>query len=372
MNTLPPFKLERYFAQYEFSAPYLLSASDCESLTMRELLDLADADSLMQWEKLALSYTEGQGLTALREEVSAMTPGLTPDDVLILAPEEGIFIAMLTLLEPGDHIVGVWPAYQSLYDVAHWRGCEFTPWRARSNAGEWEFDLDDLQHCITSCTKLLIINFPHNPTGCLLSRDRLDQIILFADQHKLAIFSDEMYRGLEYDHAERLPAVCELYDQGISLSGFSKAYALPGLRIGWLATRNREWMKRWQIAKDYTTICSSAPSEVLALMAIRARQHIIERNRAIITENLSAARLFFSEFASRFTWLPPHAGTVAFPLWRGEGSIEQFCQQVLATQRVMIVPGSLFDMKGNYFRIGLGRRNFVEALGKVRSFVNTL
>jgi aspartate/methionine/tyrosine aminotransferase len=368
-DLFPPFKLERYFAQYEFKVRYLLSASDCEGLTQRELLALADADSLARWDALALGYTESQGLPALREEVAHMTPGLSADDVLILTPEEGIFIAMQTLLEAGDHVICVAPAYQSLYEIARSCGVELTAWHARPNADKWTFDLDELKRSITPRTKLLVINFPHNPTGFLPSREELGRIVAVAAEHGLRVFSDEMYRGLEYAPGEQLPAMCGLYEKGISLSGMSKSYALPGLRIGWLATRERDVMSRWMHAKDYTTICSSAPSEVLALMGLRAREAITQRNLQIIQTNLNAADQFFAEFASLFTWRKPRAGSIAFPEWRGAQPVEQWCQAVLDAQGVMIVPGSLFDVEGNYFRLGLGRRNFVEALEHVRAFL---
>ncbi|HEY3341641.1 MAG TPA: aminotransferase class I/II-fold pyridoxal phosphate-dependent enzyme [Anaerolineae bacterium] len=369
-DLFPPFKLERYFAQYEFKVRYLLSASDCEGLALHELLALADADSLARWDALTLGYTESQGLPALREEVARMSPGLSADDVLILAPEEGIFIAMQTLLNAGDHVICVAPAYQSLYEITRSCGYDLTPWHARPSEGKWSFDLDELKRSINPRTKLLVINFPHNPTGYLPSRQELDAIVSVAAQNGLRVFSDEMYRGLEYQPGERLPAMCGLYERGISLSGMSKAYALPGLRIGWLATRDGEIMSRWMHAKDYTTICSSAPSEVLALMGLRARQAIIARNLQIIQTNLTAADQFFAEFAAGFTWRKPRAGSVAFAQWLGGQPVEQWCQAILDAQGVMIVPGSLFDAEGNYFRLGLGRRNFVEALEHVREHLH--
>jgi aspartate/methionine/tyrosine aminotransferase len=368
-NLLPPFKLERYFAQYEFSVKYLLSASDCEALSVSELHALADADSRARWERLSLSYTESQGLPALREEIARMYPGLSPNDVLILAPEEGIYIAMRTLLAPGDHVISVFPAYQSLYELARSTGCTVTPWPVRPIEGGWALDVDELRRSITPRTRLLVVNAPHNPTGYLPSRALWDEIIAVAAQHGLFVFSDEMYRGLEYDPAQRLPPMCSAYERGISLSGLSKSLACPGLRIGWLATRQRNLMARWLSYKDYTTICSSAPSEVLALMALRARETIIARNLDIIRANLATAEHFFAEHTAQFMWRAPLAGSVAFAEWRGLQPVEEFCERLVTQQGVMIVPGTMFDMPGNYFRLGLGRRNFPEALQRVRAYL---
>jgi aspartate/methionine/tyrosine aminotransferase len=174
-----------------------------------------------------------------------------------------------------------------------------------------------------------------------------------------------MYRLLEYDEEQRLPAVCDIYEQGVSLSGMSKSLAMPGLRIGWLAASNLEWRERWITYKDYTTICSSAPSEVLAWIGLGARDTILQRNLNIIRENLEHARQFFSQHATLFDWLPPQAGSVAFPGWRGPGTVDNFSQSLVEEQGVMLVPGSLFDFPISHFRLGLGRRNFREALERV-------
>ncbi len=367
---ITPFKLERYFAQYEFKVKYLLSPSDCESLSMSELLQLADPDSLALWNELRLGYTESSGHPALRAEVSRLYQTVTPDDVMIAAPEEAIFVAMHTLLRPGDQVVSVFPAYQSLYELARAIGCDVTPWTLELSAKGWRLDLNQLERALTERTRLVVLNFPHNPTGYLTSRDELDAIVNLARKRGLYVFCDEMYRLLEYDPARRLPAMCDLYEKGISLSGMSKTFGLPGLRIGWLATRERALVERFLAFKDYTTICSSAPSEVLSLMALRAQDAIVARNLAIIRDNLQAAERFFAEHGNQFVWVGPQAGSVAFPQWVGGTSVEQFCQGALDQQGVMIVPGSIFDFSGNHFRVGLGRKNFAEALGRVHDYVS--
>ncbi len=363
------FKLERYFAQYEFKAKYLLSPSDCESLSMAELLRLADPDSLALWNELRLSYTESPGHPALRTEVSRLYQTITADDVMIAAPEEAIFIAMHTLLKPGDHVVCVFPAYQSLYELARAIGCDVTLWTFELGADGWRLDPDQLECALTEHTQLLVLNLPHNPTGFLPSRQELDSIVKLARKCGLYIVCDEMYRLLEYDPARRLPPMCDLYEKGISLSGLSKTFALPGLRLGWLATQERALLERWLALKDYTTICNSAPGEVLGIMALRAKETIVARNLGIIRENLKIADQFFAGQADRFVWIEPQAGSIAFPRWVGGTSVEQFCQGVLEQQGVMIVPGSIFEFPGNHFRLGLGRVNFAQALECVSDYL---
>ena len=168
--SISPFKLERYFAQHEFTAQYLLSPSDCESLALHDLLQLADPDSLTLWNELRLGYTESPGHPLLRAEVARLYRNMTPADVLIAAPEEAIFIAMQTLLKPGDQVVTMLPAYQSLYEIARSIGCEVTPWTLELGGDGWRLDLDRLERSLTDRTRLLVLNFPHNPTGYLPSR----------------------------------------------------------------------------------------------------------------------------------------------------------------------------------------------------------
>ena len=365
-----PFKLERYFAQYEFKLKYLLSPSDCESLSMDELLQMASPGNLALWQGLRLSYTESQGHPLLRSEVARLYRHIPPENIIIAAPEEAIFIAMQTLLKPGDQVVVVSPVYQSLHEIARSIGCDVIHWRLQPGMDKrWHLELSQLEDSLTARTRLLVINFPHNPTGYTLSGGELDWVIGLARRHGLTLFSDEMYRLLEYKPSMQLPPVCDLYEKGISLSGLSKSMALPGLRMGWLATQEGALMERWLAFKDYTTICNSAPGEILGLIALQNKERILRRNLDIIRENLKSAGRFFGEHAHIFSWFSPKAGSVAFPEWRGEGSVEQFCQEVLEKQGVMIVPGSLFDFPGNHFRVGLGRKNLPEALGQVAEYL---
>jgi aspartate/methionine/tyrosine aminotransferase len=368
-DKIAPFKLERYFAKYEFTAKYLLSSSDCESLDMQELLSMSDEEGLALWHDLKLGYTESQGHPLLRQQIASAYEKIDPNQVLTLSPEEGIFIALQTLLQPGDRVITTFPAYQSLYEIARSLGCEVMPWSLEVGDGAWRLDVDALEGMLDASTKLLIINFPHNPTGYLPPRADLERIVELCRSHGITLFSDEMYRLLEYDPAQRLPAVCDLYERGISLSGLSKSLALPGLRVGWLATRDAALFQRWLIYKDYTTICSSAPGEILALIALRVQQRILERNLGIIHSNLVIAEQFFAQFRHLLEWLPPQAGSIAFPRLVYDVPVDEFCLDVVTNRSIMLAPGDLFDYPGSHFRLGLGRRNFHRAIDHLRPYL---
>jgi aspartate/methionine/tyrosine aminotransferase len=357
-----PFALERYFAKYEFAVEHLLSASDPESLTLQELLALADTQSLALWQELKLAYTESQGHPLLREAIAGTYSSIDPRDVLVAVPEEAIFIAMNCLLRPGDHVIATFPAYQSLHEIAGSLGCRLTRWPLSQNGERWELDLGLLADSLADDTRLIVINFPHNPTGYLPEQATLDAILDLARRRGVYIFSDEMYRRLEYTPERRLPAVCDLYERGVSLSGLSKTFGLPGLRLGWLATADRELLASCAVFKDYTTICGSAPSEILGIMALRASERIIARNLAIIRANLHLADEFFVRQQDRFTWLRPQAGPVCLPRLLSDLSVAALCEGLLERKSVMLLPGEVFEFGDNYFRLGLGRRDFPEGL----------
>ena len=218
---LDPFKLERYLAQYEFTAPHQLSCSDCDGIEMSELLSLADGESRQLWESLTLGYTEAPGHPLLRSEIAGMYSGAGADDVLVAAPEELIFLAVNSIVRNGDHVVCTFPAYQSLYQIAEGMHCEVTFWQADEKQG-WRFEPARLAEMIRPSTRLIVVNFPHNPTGALPSRDDFDAVVEIARRHNLTLLCDEMYRLLEYDEAARLPAAVEVYERAVSLSGMSK------------------------------------------------------------------------------------------------------------------------------------------------------
>lgn len=360
-----PFTLERYFDKYEFSTPYLLSSSDCEPIRLNELLELSDETTRNKWDNLKLGYTESKGNPELREEITKLYSTIQSDDVIVLVPEEGIFVAMNVLLERGDHVITTFPGYQSLYQVASDIGCEISKWTPDQNSN---FSIADLKSLITDKTKLIVINFPHNPTGELISIKAFNEVVQLAREKNVFLFSDEMYRFMEYDEKDRLPSASDLYENAISLFGLSKTFGLPGLRIGWLTTKNKKIMSEIVSFKDYTTICNNAPGELLGIIALQNKERLIKRSLSIIQNNLGLIKRFAARNNDWFLWKEPKAGSIAFPELKIKESTMDFCQQLVKEKGVMLLPNEVYDYSKKHVRIGFGRQNLPEALKNFEIF----
>lgn len=366
---IAPFLLERYFAKYEFSARYLLSSSDCEAVSMADLLAKADRDNSLLWEELRLGYTESWGHPLLRETIAGLYTDLEAKDVLVIVPEEGIFLSMHALLEPGDHVVCTYPGYQSLHEVARSIGCELSTWEPDEGRG-WYFDIQDLDSLMREDTKLVVVNFPHNPTGYLPSREDFDALIEIVRSYGAYLFSDEMYRYLEVEEGTRLPAACDVYSRAYSLSGLSKAFGMPGLRIGWLATRDLEGLNQVSRLKDYTTICSSAPSELLAIMALNNRSPLLEDQRARLLRNLNLLDTFFQDYQDFFRWNRPLGGSICFPRMTAVDDTYEFCERLVQETGIMLAPSRAFHFGDHHVRVGFGRENMPVVLERFEAYLN--
>jgi aspartate/methionine/tyrosine aminotransferase len=366
MPALPEFRLESYFARWEFTARYNLTASDAQSLRLAELLDLADADGRARWDSLQLGYTESRGLPALREQIAATYEQVTPDDVLCFAgAEEALYLAMQVLLDPGDHAVVITPNYQAAETVPL-SICDVTGVALRAADG-WALDLDEVTRALRPGTRLLSVNFPNNPTGAVPDPGTWQQLVALCGERGITLFSDEVYRGLEQAPRSPLPQAADLLPGALSLNVMSKAYGLPGLRIGWIACRDQAVLGRLQRAKDYTTICNSAPSEVLALIALRAREQGLARTRRIVAANLPVFDEFFRRFAGLFEWERPQGGCVSFPRYLGPDGAEAMCADLVTEAGVLLLPASMYQSQltpvpADRFRVGVGRSDPLEGL----------
>ena len=366
---ITPFAIERYFAKYEFTAQYLLSSSDCESFSLSEVLEMADAETKRLWDKLELGYTEALGHPMLRAAIAEIYNGIQIEDVIVVVPEEGIFLLMHAMLEPGDHVVCTFPAYQSLYEVARSIGCEISKWEPDESKG-WRFDIQLFEEMLQDNTRLVVVNFPHNPTGFVPPALDYEALMNLVRQRNIYLLSDEMYRFLEVDDNNRLPAACELYENAFSLCGLSKTFGLPGLRIGWIVARNPDVLERVSQLKDYTTICNSAPSEILAIMALRNKDKIIGLQKVRVDKNLKILDNFMGEYTDCFTWNRPLGGSICFPRSLVSHNTFAFCEQLVKETGIMLLPSQTFMFGDNHVRVGYGRENFPEVLNRFADYLN--
>lgn len=368
---LPQFKLEEYFAKYEFVAPYMMGSSDPETHILTELVSMADDECRFLWDNLKFSYTETHGLPLLREEIRKIYSAQGKDNILVFSgAEEAIYITMQVMLKPNDHVVILTPCYQSLKEIPKTVGASVTECSLDWINKSWSFNLEKFEQTVTKKTKLIIINFPHNPTGFQPSQELFKDIINIAKQHDAYIFSDEVYRLSEQSSSDCLPNAVDCYEKALSLSVMSKSFGFPGLRIGWLALHDKNLLHNLASYKNYTSICNSAPSEILSLIALRNKEHILQRNRNIAKNNLDLLDNFFNRYDSVYEWYRPMAGFINFPRLSHHISIDEFAEKLINQEGVIILPGTLFDNSNNHFRLGFGRRNLPEALGRLERFTN--
>lgn len=364
------FKLEEYLTKYEFSAQYLLCCSDAETVSMSELVDIASKEDKKLWDNLTLKYTEPYGHPLLRENIAnSLFPGLLAENILCFAgAEEGIFCALHSLIEAGDHAIVLTPCYQSLLEIPKLKGAEISEVQLKEE-NHWRIDLNIIQEIIRPNTKCIIINFPHNPTGQVIEEEELEALITICASKGIWLFSDEVYRLLgKPNKMWASPAAC-LYDKALSLGVMSKSFGMAGLRVGWVACKNKELLYKMKLLKDYLSICNSAPAEILSIIALNNKDTILNRNNQIIKDNLMLLDQFFIEYVHLFEWIKPQGGCVGFVKYKGDKTIDSFCDNLVNKKSVLLLPASIYNHNSNYFRIGFGRKNMPEALERLKEFL---
>ncbi|MCP4330902.1 MAG: aminotransferase class I/II-fold pyridoxal phosphate-dependent enzyme [Alphaproteobacteria bacterium] len=369
------FALERYFSTWEFAARYHMTASDMESLSLPDLLAMASPEDREAFETQWLGYSETFGLAELRATIAATYDTATADDILCFAgAEEGVYTAMRVLLDADSHAIVAVPNYQAAETVPL-DICAVTGVPLDADDG-WSLDIDRVAQAIRPNTKVVSINFPNNPTGAILDRERFDALVELCRTHGLYLFSDEVYRLVERDPALRLPQAADVYERGLSLHVMSKVYGLPGLRIGWIMTKDSGVRQRMERYKHYLSICNSGPSEWLALIALKARDRILARNRALVDANAAKLDAFFGEYPDLFEWRRSDGGCVGYPRYLGAGSADEFCEDLVDRAGILLLPpkvyrSELIDTPQDRFRIGFGRAGIDEGLAAFRAYLNS-
>lgn len=368
--TINIFKLEEYLTKHEFSSPYLLCCSDAESFSMQEVIEMATPQDRKLWDNLRLGYTEPWGMPLLREEIAhSLYKGMAPENILCFAgAEEAIFAALSVLCHQSDHVIALSPCYQSLLEVPRSNGAEVTDISLRED-NNWRIDLDEIKKAIKPNTKCIVINFPHNPTGQVISPDELTDLVALCDKHGIWLFSDEVYRLLGAPKDPWAKPAAEIYPKAISLGVMSKAFGMAGLRVGWVACQDAGMLNKFKQMKDYLSICNSAPSEVLSLIALKQKEQILARNNQIVSGNLTLLDSFMLKYSDLFSWVRPEGGCVGFINYKGTESIDQFSKRLIQQKGVLLMPASVYDYPSNHFRVGFGRKNMPEALSKLEEFL---
>lgn len=366
MPTLPDFRLETHFSKWEFKARYHMTASDAESMSLPDLLAMASPEDRAGFENMWLGYTETYGAPDLREAIAGTFMRQSADDILCFAgASEGIFAANTVLLEKDSHAIVVTPNYQS-HETMPLAICEVTGVPLDPN-DNWSLDIDRIAAAIRPNTRLVTINFPHNPTGAILPLERYRALIELCRTHGIYILHDEIFNGLGASDAEHLPYIADEYERGLSLGVMSKSYGLPGLRVGWIACQDREALSKMERLKHYLSICNSGPSERLTMIALNNREKILARNCAIVDENLPKWDAFFARHSDLFEWQRPDGACMGFPRYKGSDGVEAFCASLVEESGVLFLPSTIYSSElgptpTDRFRLGFGRRNLDEGI----------
>lgn len=349
---LEQFDMERMQSTYEHQVAYNLSESGVRPLTVRELLG-PDADGLLDQ---PLIYTQSNGTEPLRAAIAALYPGASPAHVEVTnGGAEANFVTLFQLVEPGDEVALLVPTYMQSRGLARAFGGTVREWRLIEDhdAGRWRPDLDALAAIVSPRTKLIVLCTPNNPTGARLTAAELDAIAAIADAHGAWIVSDEIYRGAELDGVES-PSMWGRSERVIVTSGLSKAYGLPGLRIGWIVAPPALIERLWA-CHDYTTIAPGALNDRLATAALAPtrRATLLARTRAIVGANLPLMARWLGERAPALGWIPPEAGAIVYVRYQHALNSTRLVTRLREEHGVLIVPGDHFGMDG-YLRIGYG------------------
>lgn len=360
------FRLVSWLAEWEHRVRHVLSSSYPESLSINALLGMADLQEDFAWLDLTLDYPPLRGAAALLEKISALYATVDPNQVVSFAGgDEALYATFHALLDRDAHVIVPTPNYQSLETIPL-SLCAVTGIPLDSRR-DWSLDLDRVRDALRPNTRLIVINFPHNPTGAVLPRATLDALIDLCRARGIWLLSDEVYRMTEYDERDRLPPVVDLYERGISLNVTSKAYALPGLRIGWIACRDADLLDRAVRMKQYLSVCNALPAEYLATAALAIGPRLVERVMTIARVNRDRLSAVLQRHPALFQWAPPKAGVLAYPKYLGNDGAERFAERLARDRGVLVVPSTIYaseldHVSPDYLRIGFGKSDLVSAL----------
>lgn len=343
-----PFDLERWQSLHEHAVDINLSESGVHPLRVRELLQTGTPDALLA---LELGYTQTNGTVALRESIAGLYPGAGPDQILVTnGGSEANFITCWHLVEPGDEVVVVQPNYMQVPGVARSFGATVRAVWLSEGPERWELDLAAVRDAVGPRTRLIAVCNPNNPTGSRLRAAEVDELCAIAAEHGCWVLADEIYRDAELD-GQRTTSAWGRYERVLVTGGLSKAYGLPGLRIGWVAGGAETIAALWG-RRDYTSIAPGAVSDLLARVALADRQRLRSRTRRILLENQTRVATWVTgQPGLRQT--PPEAGGVTLIRYAGSEGSTDLAETLRTEHGVLVVPGAHFGLEG-CLRLGIG------------------
>ncbi|MFX3746591.1 aminotransferase [Streptococcus suis] len=365
---LPRFGVEEWLNVHENSAIYDIAGVSISSLTLEELFALSGTNPEDFYKKLQgtkLNYGWIEGSLAFKKSVSQLYTGVKPEQILQTNGATGANLLVLySLIEPGDHVISLYPTYQQLYDIPKSLGAEVDLWQIEEENG-WLPDLEKLRQLIRPNTKMICINNANNPTGAVMDRTYLEELVEIASEVGAYILSDEVYRsfsGLD------VPSIIEVYDKGIAVNSLSKTYSLPGIRVGWVAA-NHQVTDILRDYRDYTMICAGVFDDMVAQLALASRKEILKRNRRILEENLAILDQWM-EKEPLVSYIRPAVVSTSFVKIAVDMPMEDFCLQLLQEHGVLLVPGNRFERDG-YVRLGFAceQETLIKGLEKLSQFL---
>jgi aspartate/methionine/tyrosine aminotransferase len=366
---IEPFLLERWMTRHETHVKYDIAESGILPLSTQDLLNFESAEdrpaTLTSLLELPLGYSEARGTEALRTMLAETYEGVSDEQILVTTGAiEANFLLFHELLEPGDHVIAPYPAYQQLYSVPRAIGCDVSLWPVGPETN-YQYDLDRLRALITPRTKLIIANTPHNPTGAMLSPEDAAEVYAMADRVGAWVLGDEAYRWLSVpDGAPFAAPMIEHGPRGLSVGTLSKPYGVPGLRIGWMAAPPQIVQRCWGL-RDYITLSPGKLNDALAQLALRHHDRIMLRNRDIITANLAAATHWI-DARDYLSWTPPRGGLLALLKYDLPIPSLELADKLALEHSVMLAPGSAFGYE-HHLRLGIGQRPDIFAAGLVEA-----
>lgn len=377
MNRYETFELERWMTTWEFEVTHDICESGIKPFSLSEVFSLlpkSEAEALQQRIlEGPLGYSEARGTETLRSALAATYPDTSSEEILVTTGAiEANFLLFNVLVQEGDHLIVVDPAYQQLQSVPRGLGADVELLSVIHDDGYY-YDVEEIRSKIRSNTKLIVLNTPHNPTGTMLTDSQLEEIVAIARENDIWILCDEAYRWIEHPGGASIPAPMRgRYEKGISVGTVSKPFGIPGLRLGWFAAPAEIAQAAWGV-RDYVSLSPAKLSDIIVSAILPNRDALLKRNAAIIEQNLKTANEWFAENSSLVNWIPPQAGLLAMMGYTADIDSRTLADRLAGEVGVMLAPGDAFGMPGK-LRIGIGQdpKIFREGLELTADFLRKL